>query len=235
MTEYVDGTRLAPSSSPAAQQRGRRRPPARAPAIGGGGRQLTGRDAFGSRRAGGLLAGRRPHRPRRSRVVARLAGQHGRPHGGAEDGQRVDAVQRAECRNAEGEQRQGHLQHDQPEHDAAPLPRARDGLGGEERDDQQDQPQQRHDVEPHEAMDPVERVAVVVLVDDQAVVDVVDGGEPPRGDRPRLDEHAQGDQPRNDAIGLLHDRFLRESPSGPRPGLGRGIRVTPDVVHPRRW
>ena len=94
------------------------------------------------------------------------------------------------------------------------------------------EPQQRHDVESHEAVHPVARVAVVVLVDDQAVVEVVDGGEPADGDRPRLDEHAQGDQPRHDAVGLLHDRSSESPRGGPHrfPLRPRDA----DVVHPGR-
>ena len=114
-----------------------------------------------------------------------------------------------------------------------PLARPRDGLGREEGNDQQDQPEQRHDVEPHEAVDAVERVAVVVLVDDQAVVDVVDGGEPARGDRSGLDEHAQGDQPGQRRGRSASRSFLRESPWRTA-GLVAAGRVTPDVVHPGR-
>src|SRR3954454_24940994 len=76
------------------------------------------------RPGGSLGAGGRGGRGRR---------QPGGPPGGAQDDQRVDAVQGTDDRCAEGEEGQGHLHDDRGEDDGRPGAAAGDRLGGDER------------------------------------------------------------------------------------------------------
>src|SRR6476661_8040834 len=104
MTEYVDGTRLVDQYQPS--------PPSRRTAT------TAGTSTRHRRRTASVDRARRLRSPRvgaltgyadgsggaRAPRAGGLAGQHRRPHRGAQDGQRVDAVQGTESRDAEREQ-----------------------------------------------------------------------------------------------------------------------------------